>query len=58
MTPHPLATWAQLTVSPQREATRRRRRRIAAHLVATSVIGGPDATGGTTTPRVPKQRSS
>ncbi|MEO5711013.1 MAG: hypothetical protein ABIQ59_14480 [Nocardioidaceae bacterium] len=56
MTPHPLATWAQLTVSPQREATRRRRRRIAAHLVATSVIGTrPDEDAS---PRVPQQRRS
>jgi hypothetical protein len=33
MTPHPLATWVQLTVSPQRRATRDRRRRRAARLV-------------------------
>ena len=33
MTPHPLATWVQLTVSPQRLATQRRARaRVAAHV--------------------------
>jgi hypothetical protein len=54
MTPHPLATFVQLAVSPQREATRRRRRRIAARLLATSVIGGDPAEDGG--PRVPRQR--
>ncbi len=53
MTPHPLATWTQLTISPQREVARRRRRRIVAHLLASSLIGGPE---GTTAPRIPAQR--
>jgi hypothetical protein len=29
MTPHPLAAWVQMTVSPQRHVTRDRRRRAA-----------------------------
>ena len=33
MTPHPLATWAQLSVPPQRRVTRQRRRRRAARLL-------------------------
>jgi hypothetical protein len=58
MTPHPLATWTQLTVSPQRQALRRRRRRRAAHLLLqSSVRREPDGVQEeTTTPRVPLQR--
>jgi hypothetical protein len=53
MTPHPLATWTQMSISPQREVARRRRRRIVAHLLASSLIGGTETTNG---PHIPEQR--
>ncbi|HEX5560493.1 MAG TPA: hypothetical protein VFX52_02545 [Nocardioidaceae bacterium] len=40
MTPHPLATYAQMSVSPQRYRTLRRRRR-AVHLLLTSSVRLP-----------------
>jgi hypothetical protein len=62
MTPHPLATWVQMSVSPQREVIRRRRRRLAAHLLAHSLVGPkrehtPEpVTGPPPAPRIPAQR--
>jgi hypothetical protein len=58
MTPHPLATYAQLTVSPQRHVIRQRRRRMAAHLLLQSSfrqVPGTDPDAATT-PRIPAQR--
>jgi hypothetical protein len=56
MTPHPLATWVQLSVSPQRHAARRRRRLRAARLL----LARREADGTvepTSPPRIPAQRS-
>jgi hypothetical protein len=58
MTPQPLVTYAQMSVSPQRYVIRQRRRRRAAHVLLQASfrqVPGlePDAT---TTPRVPAQR--
>ena len=60
MTPHPLATWVQMSVSPQREANRKRRRRRAVrHLARTRAVRttepAPDA-AAPSTPRIPAQR--
>jgi hypothetical protein len=43
MTPHPLATYAQMSVSPQRYRTLRRRRR-AVHLLLSSSVRVPEPT--------------
>jgi hypothetical protein len=45
MTPHPLATWVQISVSPRRHAVRRRRRRTAALLLRSTERA--ESTGGT-----------
>ena len=60
MTPHPLATYAQLSVSPQRHVIRQRRRRRAAHLLLESSfrqVPGSEA-DASTTPRIPAQRTA
>ncbi|NUR09012.1 MAG: hypothetical protein HOQ22_00700 [Nocardioidaceae bacterium] len=53
MTPHPLATWVQSSVSPQRHAVRRRRRLAAARLVLMASLpqSGETAEPGVTTRR-------
>jgi hypothetical protein len=59
MTPHPLATWVQLSVSPQRHAARRRRRLRAARLLR-GAAARREADGvvePTAPPRIPAQRS-
>jgi hypothetical protein len=57
MTPHPLATWVQISVSPQVHARRQRRRRAAHLLLQSSIRTGALSDGDqTSTPRVPVQR--
>jgi hypothetical protein len=59
MTPHPLATYAQLTVSPQRHVIRQRRRRRAARMLLQSSfrqVPGSEQ-DPTTSPRIPTQRT-
>jgi hypothetical protein len=56
MTPHPLATWVQLTVSPQRRATRDRRRRRAARLVLSRRRQPTSQPTSPTVARIPEQR--
>ena len=57
MTPHPLATYVQLTVSPQRHAIRLRRRRRAVNLLLQSSVRPATETGAGTTPTIPAHRS-
>ncbi len=53
MTSQPQAIWVPLTVSPQRHATRQRRRRLAAQMLLRSSVRQGPGTEPTTTPRVP-----
>jgi len=55
MTPQPQAIWVPLTVSPQRHATRQRRRRLAAQMLLRSSFRQGPSTEPTTTPRVPRR---
>jgi hypothetical protein len=57
MTPHPLATYVQMTVSPQRHAIRQRRRRRAVRLLLqTSVRRTAEDGSGAAAPTIPEQR--
>lgn len=55
MTPHPLATYVQMSVSPQRHAIRQHRRRRAVHLLLQSSLRAVAGLDGeqTSAPRVP-----
>ena len=60
MSPHPLAAYVQMSVSPQRHVIRQRRRRMAAHLLLQSSfrqVPGTEA-DATTSPRIPAQRTT
>lgn len=51
MTSHPQALWVPMTVSPQRQATRQRRRRLAAQMLLRPSVR---QTLGGEAPRVPR----
>ena len=53
MTSQPQAIWVPLTVSPQRQATRQRRRRLAAQMLLRSSVRQGLSTEPTSAPRVP-----
>ena len=53
MTSQPQAIWVPLTVSPQSQATRQRRRRLAAQMLLRSSVRQGLSTEPTTTSRVP-----
>ena len=53
MTPHPVASWVQMTVSPQRHAVARQRRRRRAVLLARAEQARQD---GRAEPWIPAQR--
>ncbi len=55
MTSHPQALWVPMTVSPQRHATRQRRRRLAAQMLLRSSVRQTLNGEDTTAPRVPRQ---
>jgi predicted Fe-S protein YdhL (DUF1289 family) len=53
MTPHPVAAWVQMTVSPQRHVVARQRRRRRAVLLARADRARRD---GGSSPTIPAQR--
>ncbi|RYU15713.1 hypothetical protein [Nocardioides iriomotensis] len=58
ITPHPLATWVSMQVSPQRHDRLRRRRRAARLLAARRAAAAVDkGTVVTALPKIPAQRT-